>query len=180
MKELIDLYVTFAKIGSITFGGGYAMLPILQKEIVEKKHWETDENLLDYFAIGQCTPGIIALNVSTFIGNKRKGVLGGVIASLGFLTIPIILILIISMFLNNFAKYAIVKNAFAGIRICVCVLIFMAVENMWKKSMVNHVAIMIFAVIFGLSLLTDIPLYLLVIASGIAGVLFNKKGRKQP
>ena len=125
MKDLFELYITFAKIGSITFGGGYAMLPILQREIVENKKWESDEDLLDYFAVGQCTPGIIALNVSTFIGNKRKGTIGGIVASLGFITIPIALLLVISIFLNNFADYAIVKNAFAGVRVCVCVLILM-------------------------------------------------------
>ena len=134
MKDLFELYITFAKIGSITFGGGYAMLPILQREIVENKKWESDEDLLDYFAVGQCTPGIIALNVSTFIGNKRKGTIGGIVASLGFITIPIALLLVISIFLNNFADYAIVKNAFAGVRVCVCVLILNAVERLWKKS----------------------------------------------
>ena len=98
------------------------MLPILQREIVENKKWESDEDLLDYFAVGQCTPGIIALNVSTFIGNKRKErTIGGIVASLGFITIPIALLLVISIFLNNFADYAIVKNAFAGVRVCVCV-----------------------------------------------------------
>lgn len=130
MKDLFELYITFAKIGSITFGGGYAMLPILQREIVENKKWESDEDLLDYFAVGQCTPGIIALNVSTFIGNKRKGTIGGIVASLGFITIPIALLLVISIFLNNFADYAIVKNAFAGVRVCVCVLILNAVERL--------------------------------------------------
>ncbi len=134
MKDLFELYITFAKIGSITFGGGYAMLPILQREIVENKKWESDEDLLDYFAVGQCTPGIIALNVSTFIGNKRKGTIGGIVASLGFITIPIALLLVISIFLNNFADYAIVKNAFAGVRVCVCVLILNAVERLWKNQ----------------------------------------------
>lgn len=180
MKELLELYFTFAKIGSITFGGGYAMLPILQREIVEKKHWEDDETLLDYFAIGQCTPGIIALNVSTFIGNKQKGIIGGIVASLGFVSVPIILLLIISMGLKNFADYPIVKNAFAGIRVCVCVLILNAVESLWKKSMVNFQAILIFIVILLLSLFSDLPLSLLVIASGIVGIILNqRKGMKR-
>lgn len=174
MKDLFELYITFAKIGSITFGGGYAMLPILQREIVENKKWESDEDLLDYFAVGQCTPGIIALNVSTFIGNKRKGTIGGIVASLGFITIPIALLLVISIFLNNFADYAIVKNAFAGVRVCVCVLILNAVERLWKKSMINHKALLIFVVVLGLTLFTDIPLYVIVLSSSVVGALLNR------
>ena len=174
MKDLFELYITFAKIGSITFGGGYAMLPILQREIVENKKWESDEDLLDYFAVGQCTPGIIALNVSTFIGNKRKGTIGGIVASLGFITIPIALLLVISIFLNNFADYAIVKNAFAGVRVCVCVLILNAVERLWKKSMINHKSLLIFVVVLGLTLFTDIPLYVIVLSSSVVGALLNR------
>ena len=169
MKDLFELYITFAKIGSITFGGGYAMLPILQREIVENKKWESDEDLLDYFAVGQCTPGIIALNVSTFIGNKRKGTIGGIV-----ITIPIALLLVISIFLNNFADYAIVKNAFAGVRVCVCVLILNAVERLWKKSMINHKALLIFVVVLGLTLFTDIPLYVIVLSSSVVGALLNR------
>lgn len=180
MKELFELYITFAKIGSITFGGGYAMLPILQREIVEKKKWETDENLLDYFAIGQCTPGIIALNVSTFIGNKRRGILGGIIASIGFVTVPIILLTIISMFLQNFADYAIVKNAFAGIRVCVCVLILNSIERLWKKSIIDKYSFAIFATVLGLTLFTSLPLYSFVILAAVAGLLINQlKGVKK-
>ena len=115
--------LTFARIGLVNFGGGYAMLPLLERELVNDRGWCTTDELMDYFAIGQCTPGLIALNVSTFIGNKRKGVLGGITATLGFVTCPIIIILLIAMFLTNFADLPIVKNAFAGIRVCVCVLI---------------------------------------------------------
>ena len=171
MKEFWQLYLIFARIGSITFGGGYAMLPILQRELVENRQWVSDEELMDYFAIGQCTPGIIALNVSTFIGNKRKGILGGIIATLGFITIPIILIIIIALFLNNFSEYAVVKNAFAGIRVCVCVLILNAVERLWKKSIISKTTFLLFAVIFLLTIFTEIPLYLLVISSAVAGML---------
>ena len=75
---LLDLFLTFARIGGFTFGGGYAMLPMLQKEVVEQKKWATEEELLDYYAVGQCTPGIIAVNVATFIGQKTRGILGGI------------------------------------------------------------------------------------------------------
>ncbi len=179
MKELFELYITFAKIGSITFGGGYAMLPILQRELVEKRHWETDEDLMDYFAIGQCTPGIISLNVSTFVGNKRKGILGGIVSSIGFVTVPILLILVISMFLKNFADYAIVKNAFAGIRVCVCVLILDAVERLWKKSILNIRSFTIFAGALLLTLFDVLPLYMIVLLSAVAGILISQLKAKE-
>lgn len=178
MKELFELYITFAKIGSITFGGGYAMLPILQRELVEKRHWETDEDLMDYFAIGQCTPGIISLNVSTFVGNKRKGPIGGIVSSIGFVTVPILLILIISMFLKNFADYAIVKNAFAGIRVCVCVLILDAVERLWKKSILDIKSFIIFAGALLLTLFNVLPLYVIVLLSAVAGILMSQMNTK--
>lgn len=179
MKELLQLYITFAKIGSITFGGGYAMLPVLQREIVEKRKWDTDEALLDYFAIGQCTPGIIALNVSTFIGNKRKGVAGGIVATLGFVTVPIALLVIIAMFLKNFADYAIVKNAFAGVRVCVCVLILNAIERLWKKSVVNKKALAIYGVALLLTMLDWLPLYVIVLLAAVAGLFMSDKQVKK-
>ena len=133
---------------------------------------------MDYFAIGQCTPGIIALNVSTFIGNKKRGVAGALAATLGFLTCPIIIILIIATCLTNFAHLAIVQNAFAGIRVCVCVLILEAVIRLWKKSIVDiktlTMYILIFAVMLFKGLLPfNIPAALLVILAGITGILLR-------
>lgn len=175
LKELLDLFFIFMKIGSVTFGGGYAMLPILQREFVEKRHWVEDEELMDYFAIGQCTPGIIAVNVSTFIGNKRKGLIGGIISTLGFVSIPVVLLTIIAAFLSNFSEYAIVKNAFAGIRVCVCILILNAIERLWKKSMVNPIALVIFGVVFCLTVFTSLSPAMLVIAAAIAGMILGGK-----
>ena len=86
MKDLLELYLTFFKIGAFTFGGGYSMMPMIQKEIVEKHKWATDEEVLNYYAVGQCTPGVIAVNTSTFIGYKRRGVLGGFVATAGMIT----------------------------------------------------------------------------------------------
>ena len=173
LQELLSLYFTFFKIGSVTFGGGYAMLPLLQQEFVAKRQWTTDEELMDYFAIGQCTPGIIAVNVSTFIGNKRKGITGGIVSTLGFVTFPIILLIIIAAFLQNFADYPIVKNAFAGIRVAVCVLILQAIERLWKKSVINHAALSLFAIIFTLMVFTSVSPVVLVISSGAFGILWN-------
>ena len=179
MKELIELYTAFFRIGCVNFGGGYAMLPLLEKELVEGRGWTTLDELRDYFAIGQCTPGIIALNVSTFIGHKRKGIPGALASTTGFLTGPIVIILIIAAFLQNFAGNEIVQHAFAGIRVCVCVLIIQAILRLWKSSVVNGMALGLYLVILGLNLTSrylpvSVPAAVLVIAAGVFGVLFGK------
>ena len=179
MKELLELYWTFVQIGCVTFGGGYAMLPILERELVDKRHWTTMDDLRDYFSIGQCTPGIIALNVSTFIGEKRRGVPGAVAATLGFITGPIVIILIIAAFLTNFAQLELVQHAFAGIRVCVCVLIVQAVLRLWKKSVVDSFSLALYLIIFVLNafsgvLPVKIPAAVLVILAGIAGIVASR------
>ena len=188
MKDLLDLYWTYLKIGCVNFGGGYAMLPLLERELVSKKGWTTMDELRDYFAIGQCTPGVIALNVSTFVGQKRKGVAGAIAAMLGFLTGPVIIILIIAAFLREFATYPVIQHAFAGIRVCVCVLILQAVLRLWKSSVVDPVALVIYIVVFALHafsgvLPVKIPAAVLVILAGIAGVIIsdrrNRAARKE-
>ena len=180
MKELFQLYTIFAKIGAVFFGGGYAMLPLLTREFVDKRNWTTDTELNDYYAIGQVTPGIIAVNVATFIGNKRKGILGGIFATLGLVTAPIAIIILIAALLENFADIALIKNAFAGIRVCVCILIFNAITRLWKKSVPDIFAFIIFAVIFllsafgsYLSLPFGISPVALVIVAALAGLIIQ-------
>ena len=187
MKDLLELYWTYLKIGCVNFGGGYAMLPLLERELVNKKGWVTLDELRDYFAIGQCTPGVIALNVSTFVGQKRKGIAGAIAAMLGFLTGPIAIILVLAAFLRNFAELEAVQHAFAGIRVCVCVLIIQAVLRLWKKSVVDSFTLTLYVVIlalFSLSSFTNllpvkIPAAVLVILAGLAGLaaslIKNKK-----
>lgn len=183
MNQLLDLYWTFVKIGCVTFGGGYAMLPILERELVDKRGWTNMDDLRDYFSIGQCTPGIIAMNVSTFIGEKRGGVKGAAIASAGFLTGPLLIILLIAMFLTNFATLPLVQHAFAGIRVCVCVLILQAVLRLWKKSVVDPFTLGLYVAVFALNALSGllpvkIPAAVLVILSGAVGVFAaNRKNR---
>ena len=186
MKELLELYMAFLRIGAVNFGGGYAMLPLLERDLNEKRHWVTTEELMDYFAIGQCTPGVIALNVSTFVGYKRNKIAGAAAATLGFLTVPIIVILIISTFLTNFADLPVVKNAFAGIRVCVCVLIFQAVVRLWKKSIPDNTALILYLVIFAVTVFSEllpvqIPAAVLVLAAGAFGVIWQtaKERRRQ-
>ena len=184
MNELLDLYITFARIGCVTFGGGYAMLPILERELVDKRHWTTMDDLRDYFSIGQCTPGIIALNVSTFIGDKKKGIPGALCATTGFLTGPVTIILIIAAFLTNFAEQPIVQHAFAGIRVCVCVLIVQAVLRLWKSSVVDAFSLFLYLLIFVLNafsgvLPVKIPAAVLVIIAGVTGVVVSARRRNK-
>lgn len=174
MKELINLFLTFAKIGGFTFGGGYAMLPMLKKEVVESKHWATEEELLDYYVVGQCTPGVIAINTSTFIGYKIKGIFGGIAATLGMVFPSIVIITVIALFLKNFADIEIVKYAFAGIRVCVSVLIFDATVSIGRKSINSIFSAIIFAVIALISFFTDISAIILVISSAVAGIILSK------
>ena len=134
----LDLFLTFAKVGVCTFGGGYAMLPILQREVVEKKGWATDEELTDYFAIGQCTPGIIAVNTATFVGHKYKGKPGGVLATLGVVFPSLIIITIIAAFLSNFADIPAVQHALAGVNACVVALIASSVQKLAKSNVKNR------------------------------------------
>lgn len=174
MKDLISLFLIFARIGGFTFGGGYAMLPMLKKEVVENKGWATEEELLDYYAIGQCTPGIIAVNTATFVGYKVKGVIGGIFATLGVVAPSVVIITIIALFLQNFADIPIVKHAFTGVRVCVCMLILDATISLGKKSVKNIYALVIFAAVAIVSFFTDISPIIIVIVAGVVGVLLTK------
>ena len=171
MKELINLFKVFAKVGVLTFGGGYAMLPILQREVVEKKGWATEEELMDYYAIGQCTPGVIAVNTATFIGNKNKGVIGGIVATLGVVFPSLVIITTIAAFINNFADLPIVQNAFAGVGACVSVLIFNVIIGLWKTSVVDKTTLVIFLGVFLGSIFTDVSPIIFVIITAIVGIV---------
>ncbi len=180
MKLLFDLFITFAKVGVVTFGGGYAMLPILQREIAEKKKWSTEEELTDYYAIGQCTPGIIAVNTATFIGYKNAGILGGIFATLGLAFPSMVIIEIIAAFIGNFAEYEYVKYAFNGIRIGVCALVLSTVIKLFKTTVKNVVSLIIFLLVFLLSAFLGVSPIILIILSAIVGIIFftSKKGGK--
>ena len=179
---LFDLFITFAKIGVMTFGGGYAMLPILQRELVENKGWTTEEDIADYFAIGQCTPGIIAINTATFVGTKQKGIIGGIIASLGMVFPSLVIITLIATVLTTFSELEVVKHAFAGIRVAVCVLIFNSVLKLMKSAIKDYYALFIFIGIFLVALFTSISTVWLIVASAVLGIVINtvikKKGGK--
>lgn len=176
MKLLVELFAAFAKIGVLTFGGGYAMLPIIQREVVEKHGWATEEEVMDYYAVGQCTPGVIAVNTATFIGYKLAGNIGGIIATLGVVFPSFIIITVIAGVLTNFADIPAVRSAFAGIRVCVCVLIFNSVVKLWKKAVTDKAALGLFLAVFILSMVFDVSPVIFVIVCGAAGIVLTNMG----
>ena len=178
MKDYLDLFLVFMRIGGFTFGGGYAMLPMLQKEVVESRHWATEEELMDYYAIGQCTPGVIAINTASFIGYKTKGLFGAACATFGVIAPSLVIITIIAALLQNFADNMYVKYAFSGIRVCVCVLILDATIKLGQKSIIDRITLLVFLIILGLSFFTNISTVLLVILAGISGIFLGKWNRK--
>ena len=173
MKMLFALFLSFAKVGIMTFGGGLAMLPMLQREIVQKRQWTTDAELVNFFALGQCTPGIIAVNTATFVGYKQKGISGGIIATLGVVFPSVVIISVFAAVIRNYSDSEIVNYAFAGIRACVSVLIISTVIKIWKSTIVDKTAIIIFASVLLLFFLTNISAVVIVIASGIAGIIIS-------
>ena len=175
MGVLWDLYRSFFMIGGLTFGGGIAMLPMLEREIVAKHGWATQEEILNYFAIGQCTPGIIAVNTATFVGYKQKGVPGGIAATMGVISPSLVIIILIAMLLQHFMDILWVQHAFAGIRVAVCALIVSSVIKLVKSGVKApwHAALAVCAFItvavIGLS-----PAYV-VIACAVLSLIFGRK-----
>jgi len=176
MSNLWDIYITFFKMGAVTFGGGYAMLPILQREAVQNKHWIDNETVMDYYAISQGLPGIIAVNVSTFIGNKVRGVKGAIAAAAGVVSPCIIVITIIAAFLSNFQENIYVRHALNGISICVSALIVDAVFKLWEKGIVDKVTLIICLVVFLSTMFFKLSPILYVIVAAALGILV--KGRR--
>ena len=176
MNIYADLFLTFAKVGVMTFGGGYAMLPILQREVVEKKGWATEEELMDYFAIGQCTPGVIAVNTATFIGQKNKGVPGGILATLGVVFPSLVIISLLAGVITAFSHLAWVSHAFGGIRVCVCILILNAVVKLLKKAVIDVPTAILFAAVALGSYFTPLSPVVFVVAAGAAGIVLRSLG----
>ncbi len=173
MQILWNLFLLFCKIGLFTFGGGYAMLPLLQDEIVKKRGWATDQELLDLYSIGQCTPGIISINVATFIGYRQAGIKGGIIATIGMIVPSIIIISLIAAVLSRFMYNRYVIYAFAGIRICVVALIADILYGLWKKGVTDYFGAIIFAVALLLLLAFNLSAVWIVIIAAAAGLFFR-------
>lgn len=178
-KKCAELYISFFKIGGLTFGGGLAMLPMLQREIVTERNWCTEEEILDMYAIGQCTPGIIAVNTATFVGYKQAGFIGGVFGTLGMVSPSVIIICLIASILQNFIHYPAVLHALAGIRIVVCALMANTVVTMAKKGIIDKLGAVLFICGFILACFTPIPTALIIVAAGVIGVIAKRTGGKK-
>ena len=174
--KLLTLFLSFARVGVMTFGGGYAMIPILEREIVDKQGWASSEELMDYYAVGQCTPGVIAVNTATFIGYKIAGNLGGVVATLGVVFPSFVIITVIAGIIQNFADIPAVRSAFAAIRVCVCVLIFNSVLKLWKGAVKDKAALVLCLLVLVLSMFFNISPIVFVVFCAAAGILFTRLG----
>lgn len=178
IRLLWDLFVSFFRIGLLTFGGGYAMLPMLQREVVDKHHWITEEEVLDCYAIGQCTPGVIAVNTATFVGYMQKKVPGAVVATVGVISPSLIIIAVIATLLQHFADYPVVIHAFAGIRVAVAVLVTMAVVKLFRTGIKNKLGFVVMLLSFLLTLCVGLsPVWIVLgcIAGSLILALYRKR-----
>ena len=181
MNRYLDLFLTFARVGGLTFGGGYAMLPILEREVVEKKGWCTQEELTDYYAIGQCTPGVIAVNTATFVGSKTAGFFGGALATFGVIFPSLLIITVIAAFLKNFADNEYVIHAFAGLRVVVTVLVLNTVIKLFKSNVKGKglPALILFFLVLSASFFFKISSIILVVAAMVWGLFFSLWFKRQ-
>ncbi|MBQ7107824.1 MAG: chromate transporter [Clostridia bacterium] len=169
LKRILSLFLTFLKIGGFTFGGGYAMIPLIQKEVVDNKKWVTDDDILEIIAIAESTPGPIAINSATFIGYKTCGFFGSFFATLGVVLPSFVIIMIIAFLLNGFAEITAVKYAFFGIRAGVLALLLKSFWGMFKKCPKNVVAYSIAAAAFIASILS-LDTLVIIISAAVIGL----------
>lgn len=172
-KTYASLFASFFKIGLVTFGGGLAMLPILKRDLVDSKGWLTEDEILDYFAIGQSTPGIIAVNVATFVGYKRAGVIGSIFSTSGIVFPSLIIISLIAAFVSNFNELVWVKKALKGINVAVSVLLVKAVFSFGKKTVFDLCTFLIAAISFVLMFVFKVQGVWIVIGSAFLGCFFQ-------
>ena len=170
---LWKLYLMFLKIGSLMIGGGYSMLPLLIRELVERNKVITEDELTDYMAVAQCTPGVIAINTATFVGYKVRRVIGAIVASLGVITVPLILIILIAAVLKGLAQYPIVGHIFAGIRLAVCALITASVYKLFKKSVTNVTTFALFLLAFVFVAVCGVSPVFIVLGAAIVGLAWG-------
>ena len=179
MKAFFEILFVFAKVGFITFGGGYAIIPILQKEIIAKRQWVGEADLIDYYAIAQCLPGIIAANTAMIIGYKRKGILGMLAAVIGIAIPSFVIILIIAMFIRNFMQYEIVTHAFNGIRAAVLALVTGAAIKMWKNGVKDIFGILIFIITIIVLIIWNISPIIPIVAAAVCGIIIREAGTRK-
>jgi len=179
MLKYLELFWAFIVVGATSFGGGYAVVPVLEREMIKKRGWLSMDELLDFYTIAQITPGIIMVNIATFVGCKQKGILGGIIATIGIILPGVSLMLLISLFIQRFAEYPVVQHAFSGIRLAVCALILDTTIKLFKGFWRNYKAVIISIIAFVLSAIFSVsPVYIIPVA-GLAGfLLFSPKVKK--
>lgn len=182
LKLCLQLFLTFMKIGVVTFGGGYAMIPIIENEITDKKGWISADDLIEVVAISETTPGPIAICAATFIGYKITGVTGAFAATFGVVLPSFVIIYIISLFLRTFEQLEIIKYAFFGIRAGVLALLIKAVVSMFKKSPKNIVAYFVMALSFAAVAFFSANVIIVILSAaviGLAATLIAKKAGKE-
>ena len=173
IKQLFGLYFSFAKIGTFTIGGGLAMMPMMQKELVDKKGWISEEELIDYYAVGQSTPGIIAANVATFVGYKKCGILGGVVATLGMVTPSLVIIMILANLINSISDYPMVQKALKGINVAVAALLTSVIVRFANKTIKNIWNAVFMLLAFALIFFFHVPSFIVILCAIAAGVLIT-------
>lgn len=171
MGQLLELFTVFVRIGGLTFGGGYAMLPMLEKEAVEKKRWIDRQELLDYYAVAQCTPGIIASNTASLIGYRVRGASGAVAASLGVVAPSYVIITLIAAFLSGFMDLSMVKHGLAGVQACVAALILSSLKKLWKNSVCDRTTTLFFAAAAVAAIGLDLSPVAVVAAAAVGGIV---------
>jgi len=175
--SLFSLFISFASIGVVTFGGGYAMLPFLERELCESKKWINNEELLDYYALGQCTPGIIAINIATYIGYKKRGMKGSIASSIGIIFPSVVIIILISSLFINFQNNEYVISAISGIKVVVCALISHSILKLVTKSIVDKSTFFLFLIALISLFIFNINIFLLIILAIISGLVIQQLKR---
>ena len=173
LKMLGELYFVFAKIGTFTFGGGLAMMPMMQRELIEKRKWITEEDLIDYYAVGQSTPGIVAVNVATFVGFKQAGILGGIISTIGMITPSLVIIMILASLINSISEYSYVQKALRGINVAVAALMTWVIINFARKTIKNLENAIFMLLGFGLVFFLKIPSFWIILSALLIGVILT-------
>lgn len=179
IKNLFNLYFSFAKIGTFTIGGGLAMMPMMQSELIEKRKWITDEELIDYYAVGQSTPGIVAVNVATFVGYKQMGIVGGIFATLGMVTPSLVIIMILASLINSINDFPIIQKALKGINVAVAALLTSTIINFMKKTIKKFTNAIFMMISFLLVFVFKLPSFWIILFALFIGVVLTYKEKKK-
>lgn len=179
IKNLFNLYFSFAKIGTFTIGGGLAMMPMMQSELIEKRKWITDEELIDYYAVGQSTPGIVAVNVATFVGYKQMGIVGGIFATLGMVTPSLVIIMVLASLINSINDFPIIQKALKGINVAVAALLTSTIINFMKKTIKKFTNAIFMMISFLLVFVFKLPSFWIILFALLIGVVLTYKEKKK-